>query len=97
MKKNYKPSKVEILNFIKIDKKAQKDKEENANSEINSLDTESILLLKRLLKFTDKEELFRVLIKKPLKDKQSKKAVRLSIIPTDVESESETFEVKKKQ
>jgi hypothetical protein len=32
MKKNYKPSKVEILNFIKIDKKAQKDKEENANS-----------------------------------------------------------------
>lgn len=97
MKKNYKPSKVEILNFVKVDKKAQRDREENPNSEISSLDTESILLLKRLLKFTDKEELFRVLIKKPLKDKQSKKAVRLSIIPTDVESESETFEVKKKQ
>jgi len=96
MKKNYKPSKVDILNFVKIDKKAAK-KEEDNNSEISTLDTESILLLKRLLKFTDKEELFRVLIKKPLKDKQAKKAVRLSIIPTDVESEAETFEVKKKQ
>ena len=86
------------MNFVKVDKKSQKDKEDNnSNAEINTLDTESILLLKRLLKFTDKEELFRVLIKKPLKEKQAKKAVRLSIIPTDVESEAETFEVKKKQ
>lgn len=40
MKKNYKPSKVEILNFVKVDRKAQKDKEDNAvNAEINSLDS----------------------------------------------------------
>jgi len=43
------------------------------------------------LKFTDKGELFRVLLKKSLKDRQSKKAVRLSIIPTDVEEEGEGF------
>ena len=52
--------------------------------------------MRKLLQFTDKGELFRVLLKKPLKDRQAKKAVRLSIIPTDVE-ESEGFEVKKKQ
>jgi hypothetical protein len=52
------------------------------------LDSESIALLKGLVQYVDKEELFRVLVKKPLKDRQSKKAVRLSIIPTDVETES---------
>ena len=100
LKKNYKPSKVEILNFVKVDKKAQKNKEDEnsyVSSEVNSLDSESIMLLRRLLKFTDKEELFRVLLKKPLKDKQAKKSVRLSIIPTDAESESEGFEIKKKK
>ena len=55
------------------------------------------MMLRKLIRFTDKEELFRVLLKKPLKDKQSKKAVRLSIIPTDVEDEGEGFEIKKKK
>jgi hypothetical protein len=99
LKKNFKPSKIDILNFVKVDKKAQKDKEDSLSytaSEVHSLDSESILLLKRLLKFTDKEELFRVLLKKPLKDKAAKKSVRLSIIPTDVE-DSEEFEIKKKK
>ena len=87
LKKNYKPSKVEILNFVKVDKKGTKAKEENSSytsAEVNSLDSESIMYLKRILKFSDKEEIFRVLLKKPLKDKQSKKSARLSIIPTDV-------------
>lgn len=66
------------------------------NSEINALDSESISLLKGLVQFVDKEELFRVLLKKPLKDKQSKKAVRLCIIPTDIEEDSAEFEIKKK-
>jgi hypothetical protein len=55
-----------------------------------------VVLLRKLLKFTDKGELFKVLLKRPLRDRQSKKAVRLSIIPTDVE-ENEGFEIKKKQ
>ena len=99
VKKHYKPSKIEILNFVKIDRKAQKKEDDLSynTQEVNSLDSESIMLLKKLLKFTDKEELFRVLLKKPLKEKQSKKAVRLSIIPTDVEEESEGFEIKKKK
>jgi hypothetical protein len=49
------------------------------------------------LQFTDKEELFRVLLKKPLKERHAKKAVRLAIVPTDVEEESEGFEIKKKK
>lgn len=52
-------------------------------------------MLRKLVRFVDKEDLFKVLLKKPLKDRQSKKAVRLSIIPTDVE-DSEGFDVKKK-
>jgi len=59
--------------------------------EVASLDSKSIAILHRLLQFTDKEELFRVLIKKPLKEKNSKKSVRLSIIPTDVDSWAEGF------
>ena len=49
------------------------------------MDSESSMILRKLLKFADKDELFRVLLKKPLKDKQSKKAVRMSLIPTDAE------------
>ena len=64
---------------------------------MNSLDSESTSILKKLLKFADKDELFRVLLKKPLKDKQSKKAVRMSLIPTDAEEEGEAFEIKKKK
>ena len=98
LKKNYKPPKVEILNFIKPEKKAQTASEASyINADVNALDSESVMILKRLLKFTDKEELFRVLLRKPLKDKQAKKSVRLSIIPTDVESEPESFDIKKKK
>lgn len=88
LKKNYKPSKIEIHNFVKS-KGALKQQEGEASyisPEVYSLDSESVQLLRRLIKFTDKEELFRVLVKKPLKDKHSKKSVRLSIIPTDAES-----------
>lgn len=93
VKKYYKPSKVDVLNFLKVDKKAQKLREEVSytSHEVNSLDSESVSLLHKLLAFTDKEELFRVLLKKPLKDRHAKKAVRLSIIPTDVEEEAEGF------
>jgi hypothetical protein len=38
-----------------------------------------------LLTFVDKEELLRLLIKKPLKDKANKKAVRMMVVPTDAE------------
>jgi hypothetical protein len=57
MKKSYKPSKVDILNFVKGDKKGQKGKEGDSYlfSEISSLDSESVSLLRRLLKFTDKD------------------------------------------
>ena len=88
LKKHYKPSKVDIQHFVRLDR-ARHNKEEEEASEVSTLDSESISLLRKLLKFTDKEELFRVLLKKPLKDKQSKKAVRMSLIPTDVE-DSET-------
>jgi hypothetical protein len=47
-----------------------------------------VSLVRKLLAFVDKEDLFRVCLKKPLKDKYSKKVVRLSIIPTDVEDSS---------
>lgn len=92
LKKNYKPNKIEITQFIKGAKSiVASEVESYISQEVISLDTESVQLLKRLLKFTDKEELFKVLLRKPLKDKHSKKAVRLSIIPTDVESEGEGF------
>ena len=98
VKKFYKPSKTEILNFVKVDKKASKGHEESyITADVNALDSESIMMLKKLLNFTSKEELFRVLLKQPLKDKQSKKSVILSIIPTDVEEESEVFDIKKKK
>lgn len=87
MKKHYKACKSDVLNFVRPDKKGQRYKEDEnsaVSQEVSSLDTESVHLLKKLLKFTDKGELFRVLLKKPLKEKQSKKSVRLSIIPTDV-------------
>jgi len=76
-----------VLNFVRPDKKGQRHREDEnsaVSQEVSSLDTESVYLLKKLLKFTDKGELFRVLLKKPLREKQSKKSVRLSIIPTDV-------------
>lgn len=100
VKKHHKPSKIEVVNFIPAPKKGQKHREEDntgVSYEITSLDTESVFLLQKLLKFTDKGDLFRVLLKKSLKDRQSKKSVRLSIIPTDVEEETEGFEIKKKQ
>jgi len=84
-KKHYKPSKIDLLAFVPKNSRA-KDEDDKVSSEVASLDSESIALLHRLLPFTDKEELFRVLIKKPLKEKSSKKSVRLSIIPTDVDS-----------
>ena len=55
------------------------------------------MYLKKLLKFADKEDIFRVLLKKPLKDKQSKKSARLSVIPTDVEEDSDPFAINKKK
>lgn len=96
-KKHYKPSKVDLLSFIPSNKNRKHgDLQLPISQDVASLDSESVSLLSKLLKFVDKEELFRVLLKKPLKDKQSKKSVRLSIIPTDIESETEAFEIKKK-
>jgi hypothetical protein len=94
-KKHYKPSKIELLSFTAPSRRVKRS-EPSDNAEINSLDSESISLLRGLVQYVDKEELFRVLLKKPLKDRQSKKAVRLSIIPTDVETENEGFEIIKK-
>ena len=73
--------------FIPQPKKGQKlrdDDNDGVSAEIAALDTESVSLLRKLLAFADKGDLFRVLLKKSLKDRQSKKSVRLSIIPTDV-------------
>jgi hypothetical protein len=89
VKKHYKPSKTDPIVF------ARKQTRESSESSLNALDSESIALLRGLLPFTDKEELFRVLLRKPLKERESKKAVRLSIIPTDVE-EGDEFEIRKK-
>lgn len=95
VKKHYKPSKVDLLAFTARALRSKRP-EPSGNSEVQALDSESVGLLKGLLNFVDKEELFRVLLKKPLKDRQSKKAVRLCIIPTDVDEEAEGFEIKKK-
>ncbi|CAM6000018.1 unnamed protein product [Sphagnum balticum] len=98
VKKNFKASKFDILNFVNRGDRKQNQKKELSNlvtPESGSLDSESVSILHHLLKFTDKEELFRVLLKKPLKEKHSKKLVRLAIIPTDVE-DSDNFDIKKK-
>lgn len=80
----------DILSFISGPKttKAQSKKVENYSvlpSNIEPLDTNSVQILHDLLAFVDKEELLRLLIKKPLKDKGSKKAVRMMVVPTDAE------------
>jgi hypothetical protein len=57
VKKHYRPSKFEILSFFRPDKKGQRNREDESShvsQEVNSLDTESVFLLKKLLKFTDK-------------------------------------------
>lgn len=95
VKKHYKPSKVDLLTFTAPARRSKRP-EPSGNPEVQALDSESVGLLKGLLGFVDKEELFRVLLKKPLKDRHSKKAVRLCIIPTDVEDQTEGFEIKKK-
>lgn len=92
-KKHYKPSKIDVLPFVA---RKLKRMESTDNSEINNLDSESISLLRGLVNYVDKEELFRILVRKPLKERQSKKAVRLLTIPNDPEAESEGFEIKKK-
>lgn len=84
------------MNFVR-NRKVVADGDSLVSHDVTALDSESVALLHKLLQFTDKEELFRVLLKKPLREKHSKKMVRLSIIPTDVESESEGFDIKKKQ
>ena len=94
-KKHYKPSKIDVLPFIAVARKLKR-MENTDNSEINNLDSESISLLRGLVNYVDKEELFRILVRKPLKERQSKKAVRLLTIPNDPEAESEGFEIKKK-
>ncbi len=92
----------DILSFIhvaKAEKKSQAKKVENYSilpSTIEPLDTNSTQILNGLLGFVDKEELLRLLIKKPLKDKGSKKAVRMMVVPTDSE-DNETLEVRKKR
>jgi hypothetical protein len=95
VKKHYKPSTTNVLAFTGPARRTKRP-EPSGNAEVEALDSESIGLLRGLLNFVDKDELFRVLLKKPLKDRQSKKAVRLCIIPTDVEEESEGFEIRKK-
>lgn len=64
-------------------------------SNIEPLDSGSSQILQDLLAFVDKEDLLKLLIKKPLKDKASKKAVRLMVVPTDDEDNT-TTEVRKK-
>ena len=95
VKKHYKPSKVDLLAFTTSSRRVKRS-DPSENPEINALDSESIALLKGLVQYVDKEELFRVLLKKNLKDRQSKKTVRMAIVPTDIEEESEGFEIKKK-
>ncbi len=95
VKKHYKPSNTNILNFTSPAVRAKRP-EPSGNLDVEALDSESVALLRGLVNFVDKEELFRVLLKKPLKEKQSKKAVRMCIVPTDVEEETQGFEIKKK-
>jgi hypothetical protein len=83
VKKHYKPTSTNILAFTAPARRTKR-QETSGNSDIEALDSESVALLRGLLPFVNKEELFRVLLKKTLKDRQSKKAVRLCIIPTDV-------------
>jgi len=59
------------------------------------LDSTSNQILQNLLSFVDKEDLLRLVVKKPLKDKANKKAVRMMVVPTDDEDNS-TMEVRKK-
>lgn len=95
LKKHYKPSKVDVLAFFPASRRSKRP-EPSGNPEAEALDTESIGLLRGLLPFVDKEELFRVLLKKPLRDRQSKKLVRMCIIPTDAEEGAQDFSTKKK-
>ena len=60
------------------------------------LDTNSTSILRTLVPFVKKEELLKILIKKPLKDKSNKKAVRMMVVPTD-NYDNETMEVRKKK
>lgn len=75
---------MDILSFINPKKTAnERDRAESDlfSSEIGPIDSESILLLEKLVHFVDKDELFNLLATKPLKSKTSKKAVRLMVIP----------------
>ena len=67
------------------------------SEEIGSIDSESIKILEKLVNFVDKDELFNLLASKPLKNKTSKKAVRLMVIPNDKEAKGEPLAFKKKK
>ena len=85
-RKNWsKGSKIDVLNFVSQTQKSKKKEEAPEQSTLNvsvALDTESIDILRKLKDFVDKEDLLRVLIKQPLRNKHSKKVVRLMAVPT---------------
>jgi hypothetical protein len=101
-KNSAKKTTVEINNFVrspKADKKGQSKIVDDfcvLPTNIEPLDTNSTSILRSLLPFVDKEDLLKLLIKKPLKDKANKKAVRMMVVPTDSE-DNETMEVRKKR
>ncbi len=75
-----KSQKVDIVGFFRAEKKGKKD-DVVQNSQFGDLDTESFNILKKLKHFVEKEDLLRVAIKHPLRNKESKKIVRLMAVP----------------
>ena len=94
LNKNHKTDLTAFTASKQTQKNLQATKNSNIPSEISTLDSESLNILKNMLPFVDKEDLFKVLIKKPLKDKYSKKMVRMAVVPTDA-SDNDTLEIKK--
>lgn len=98
--KKFAASKIDIISFIapkKIIATSSNKLEAGVFSEeIGPIDSESILLLEKLVNFVDKDELFNLLATKPLKSKISKKAVRLMVIPNSKDNGEQLRFSKKK-
>ncbi len=63
---------------------------------MEDLDFESKQLLDVLLGQVNKDDLFKVLVKKPLREKNMKKLVRMMVVPTDSEDDGEIPLIHKK-
>lgn len=66
------------------------------HSGVEDLDFESKQLLDVLLGQVNKDDLFKVLVKKPLREKNMKKLVRMMVVPTDSEDDGEIPLIHKK-